>query len=273
MQYIIMNNGKPKADGTLTVKFRYYQDGVLKTVPAATVPKFKTESEIIAHMPKLEAKYDAQKQEKLRRESWMDKYHNFPAIVEKYTDKAKERAPRSYKAKISYLENYVFYFFLTERGLDNMNLWYTHFEEFRKWLKKVKKFSNQRKTLALNTINHCIIELNLFLEFCAKQGDCMTQPSCDLYADAKIHSRKGLDSVFTPDEEDDVYEFLTTKDQKLADAFWLLLRTGTRINEFRGISPNNVRNGLIPQGSLNKLISDSGFSEYKCFIFLIFFYT
>jgi hypothetical protein len=264
MQYKIHNT---RPDGTLTVAFRYWLNGKLKTVPAKSVPRFKTESEVIIYMPLLEAKYDSQKQDKLRRESWHDRYYNFIGLKDQYLEYAKEKSPRNYKAKVGNLENYVFHFFLNEKRIDNLDLWFPHFMEFRQWLKNVKSFRNKEQCLMPNTINHCIVELNIFLEFMAKLGNCKMQPRCEIFNDAAENSKKGLDSVFSDKEANEVYEFLNLKNPAYADAFWLLLKTGTRISEFRGIGPSNVKLGEIPQKSLNKLINDSGLSDYKCFVF------
>lgn len=263
MQYVISNT---RPDGTLTVRFRYWLDGKLKTVPAKSVPRFSSEAQIITYLPILEAKYDHQKMEKEKREAWHDKYYDFVGLKSKYLEYAKEKAPRTWPAKIGYLDNYVFHFFLNEKRESNLNSWYLHFMEFRQWLKNVETFKNKAKRLAPNTINHCILELNMFMGFMAKLGMCNIQPRCEVYAYAKENSKKGLDSVFTETEAEAVFEFLTKKNPVLADAFWLLLKTGMRISEFRGIGPGNVRMGEIPQKNLNALIKNSDLDAYPCYL-------
>lgn len=265
MQYRIRNT---RPNGELVVQFRYWEDGKLKTVPTkAVLKKFKAENEIIQYLPYLEAIYDHQKLEKARRESWHDKYYDFVGLKDQYESYAKEKAPNSYKAKIGYLENYVFHYFLNEKMAVNLDAWYLLFMDFRQWLKNVETFKNKDKRLEPNTINHCIIELNIFLEFMSKLGVCKVQPRCETFLDAKENSRKGIENVFENDEADKAYEFLKLKKEILADGFWLLLKSGMRINEFRGIGPANIKLGLIPQESLHKLIISSGFPEYKSFIF------
>lgn len=254
-------------DGSLQISFRYWENGKNKTVPNKSLPKFKSEAEVINYLPLIEAKHDSLKMRRERREAWFDKFTNFVTLKDEYKVYAKRKAKYTWQSKIGYIQNYIFKFYLEHKREVNLNLWFKHFAEFREWIQTAGTFKNEDKMLAPNTINHIINELNMFLVYVAGRDLCSMQPRCETFAGAKEDSKLGLEFVHEDQEAEDVYNFLSLINPIYSDAFWLMINTGMRISEIRGIGPDNIRFGDIPQESLNKLILDSGLPKYNCFIF------
>lgn len=268
MQYRILGENKKFKDGRLVVKFRYWENGKLKTIPSKLLPAFYSEAEILNKLPALEGKYDREKMRNQKIEDWKNKYFDFVELVKKYESWIIERkARRSYKSKMIYLNNYVLPYFLGIRGQNNMNCWSDFFDDFQKHLKTINCKNHKDKKLKENTINHIINELNCFLGRMHTLGKCVLQPKCETIPDAKEKSIKGIEYVFTDQEAEEFYTFLFNINEVHADAFWLLLKTGMRISEFRGIGPDNLKIGKIPNLDLQRTLASSGLDNYRCFIF------
>lgn len=270
MQYKILGENKKTNDGRLVVKFRYWQDGKLKTVPRSELPTFYSKMDVVEHLAKIEKQYDSIKKIDKQREEWRFDNEKFDRLVKKYKEYLIKKAPRSYSGKMTYLNYYVMPFFIGIKNEKNLNNWFTHFDEYFKWLGTTSSYKNKERKLKPNSINHCVNECNQFLNYMAYLGECKIQPLCKGIRHAKRKSRKNLDSVFTDDESEALYQFLKNKNETYADAFWLLLKTGMRISELRGLNPTNVRKGVIPHDILNKLIERSEMGPYGAYLFFNF---
>lgn len=234
-------------NGNSWYQFTYYDptEKKNKKVPKSLSSHIRTDSQADAFCASKEAEIGAVSlriQMKLR---WQKKYHNFAIYLDQYKDDRMEKAPNSYKNHIYYLNQYVLPFFLNEKDANNVLNWYMFFDEFKTHLKTVKKIKG-RDTLAFNTKNHCIIALNTFLEFVFnKEKFREALPKCKLFPD-HLMNRRTVDDIYMDDEIESVKAHLKANSPTDYDFFVLLLETGMRINEARGLSLDNLLKGEPP---------------------------
>lgn len=277
MQYRI--EGKKK-NGHLKVRFRFWENGKLVTITPKLLQErkigisfpnsFKTEKSVKDFKDRLSSYFDYKTIENKNFEKWTEKYYNFKSLIEIFEDYSKKEAPRSYSSKNSYFKYYVLEYFLQIKGLENLESWKDQFEDFKKWLSKTTQKrvkSNKSKTLSPNSQNHCIQQLNSFLQLMFESGKCTKQPLCRKIKDAQKKSEKNISYIITDDEAEDIYKFLFKINKYKAYAFWFLLKTGMRVSEARGIGPANIAVGKIPHLQLNKLLADNDMSDYSGYIF------
>ena len=162
--HVALSNTNKKGESYFT--FKYRREGKLKTVPRENWSHLnsKNKSDLENYLPVLEARFDHERMIRKRMDSWQDKYHNFQSLLDKYLEHRVEKAPKSWETKESWFKNYVLRFFLNEKHCSNLNSWRVYFIEFKDWLKEQRGIKT-KKPLSYQSMNHCITELNVFLEY------------------------------------------------------------------------------------------------------------
>ncbi len=102
-----------------------------------------TEDEAIECLKLLHAQYETEKIKIERRLSWEKEYYNFNKLLDQYEKAQKKSAPNSWMNSVFYMKHYVLPFFLTQKKLNNIELWEDGFDDFREWLEKKAKLIPQ----------------------------------------------------------------------------------------------------------------------------------
>lgn len=68
-------------------------------------------------------KIDSSLTEAKKRLDWMNRYQKFDKLAVEFETYIKRKAPNSWKTSISYLKNYVLFWFLNEKALNNPEEW------------------------------------------------------------------------------------------------------------------------------------------------------
>lgn len=261
----VRNLGKRK-DGSLKVRFRYWQDGKLKTVPQKKLRKLYNEDEIESERLLLEARYDAKKLEKELRESWRDKYYDFGKLEEEYLRYRKVDAPNSWMQKI-YDFKYVLHYFLNIKKSPNLDDWKRHFKPFKLWLEEECRSVKTKQKLSYGTLNHIIVELNWFLKCMSELHLCDEQPKVKHFPPSKADKFLGGEAIVRDSEFKEIEAILETRDPRMALFYSLLRDTGMRINELWSLTYEDVFSGKVTYIPLAKELERCGL-DYEAFIVL-----
>ncbi len=204
------------------------------------------------------------------RVEWKNKYKDFTKQLEIFEEYQKERAPNSYENDVYYLESYAFHFFLDHKEANNHLAWSAHYDEFRKWLKKVKPLKWNRDTISLNTQNKVIKALNVFLEMVGRQNDEPIR-KCPQYKRSEMVQVSALDIV-EDDEIKKIQDALLEIRKDSHDLFTVLARTGMRENEALGLCMAFISEGHFKGKKLDKLHKQikmyDGLGDYHGYICL-----
>ena len=177
---------------------------------------------------------------------WRSKFYKFPDLVEIYKKDREKTAPNSWKNHVHCLEQYVLPYFLNTLETNNINQWPNHYEQFKEYLEEDATTSKQRRTgkLAYNTMNHCVIALNTFIDTMKRKNQCDKDlPSCPLFPDHKMATRS-FEDIVSDEEIKTVFDvLLKSTDKTPAHFFWTLAHTGLRLNEGIGLSLNDIISG------------------------------
>lgn len=262
--------GKKKKPKTRKDNGKFYYE-FYKTIPLKDLKKiYKTKPEAEADISIYEAKYDSRLAQRQQREAWHDEYYNFKDLIEIYTKNRVKSAPNSWESKINWFKNYVMYFFYSEKHATNLEEWKFHFKAFKDYLSETKG-SRNGKTLTVASRNHCINELNYFLNLMFEEGKCDAQPKLRLFSGVDNHktakdlvSEKEFQAVLHQLQLQELAEGNSTY---YSDCYQLLRVGGFRINELLGIGLNNVRQGKPPREELNQLLKKHNIGEIYSYMF------
>jgi integrase len=228
---------------TVTGRYAFsYYDPVLKRnirLRKYQHPTFQTDQEAELFCKTWDAKNDALKTRIERRMEWSKKYFDFNNLVEIYENAKKEEAPNSWKEHSDFLRYYVFPFFLTKKGENNLNNWEYHFEEFRNSLQMGeilrKGKGGERKKLAYSTMNNIINSLNGFMRVMRRWKYIENDYKCRHFP-SHLRNQGGIEMVIPEDVQKQIHKALLERRPISADIFLVSLKTGMRINEVMGIS-------------------------------------
>ncbi len=254
-----IQQSKKKSDGTIIYAFKYRdKQGKQKSVPRSEWAHIKSTDKkaMEEFLPILEAKYDARKKEIQKRESWHDRYYNFVDLRKEFVNFRKRSTPKNWKTKLSWFDNYVLHYFLNIKKEPSLDAWSHSFGSFRDWLERHAKGVKTKKPLAYQSKNHCITELNKFMEHMAFLRKCDQAPRCPQFESKLVDNEKGAESVISDDEMKELCLYLKKKHGAVyADLCKFLRHTGMRINEALGISLEDVKKGVPPNKPLQGLLA------------------
>lgn len=180
-------------------------------------------------------KIDARLTEAKKRLDWMGRYQKFDEIIEEYENWIAKKAPNSYSTSLSYLKNYVLYWFLSEKALNNPEEWRRHYHDFVEWLTQENRALKLRTSnLSKNTINNIIKSLNALLTFLEEKHLLGPFARCK-ELQVGHDERRGLEALYSESETEIITKKLTDIDPKFSLFFRLLLKTGMRFNEAIGL--------------------------------------
>lgn len=248
---------KIKKDGSSWYQFIYYdqKEKKNKKVPKSESFFVKTDEEADQYCRNKEAEFNSSALRIKLKLEWMDKHHNFKNYLELFEEEHKVNAPNTYKNAIYYLKYYVFPFFLKIKQNNNILTWYYLYDDFKKYLLNVKTDKNPHP-LAYHTRNHCIISLNQFVKFMFKKEKFKEQLfKCDLFPD-HLTAKRTIDDIYLDHEVELIKNHLKDSsnsiNNKYYEFFTLLIDTGMRINEARGLSIEDILKGMPPDDNIQR---------------------
>jgi len=205
-----------------------------------------TEEEARDCLKLLEAQYEAEKVRILRRLDWEKDYYNFNGILEEYEKNQKKKAPNSWQNNVFYIKHYVLPYFLTEKKLNNIELWSDYYDGFIDWLKTAKLIRGNR-IISVSSANHAIKSLNTFLKHMFKQKLLHRYSPCESFPSHLTGSRT-IDDVVYPAEMESVYNTLKANGHpQEATFFRYLFFAGMRLSEGLAISLADLYQGQLPE--------------------------
>lgn len=242
---------------------QYYEDGKRKRLPVKDGYKYFSEQECQKEIKKIERDYGLQKILAKERLQWETKYHEKRELIDAFEryQSDKGRAPNTYKSSVTYLQYYIYPFFMGKKsqGFSNeprLALWSRHFEDFKIWLntkaKTIKKSGKDNKPISLSTQNHIIRTLNVFMDFCSKRGELKQEHYYKLKAHEKsLLGERGANDLIDKEEFKKVYKRLLKKSKQEKDVkslkyrdaayfYALLYWSGMRFNEAFGLSIDDI---------------------------------
>ena len=258
-------------NGTVTYRFTYLdKDGRRRRLPQSKVPPLRSKEEAEAWAKSQAALRDSKAAYIEKKLAWREQYYEWGKLLKRYGEWQKGRAPNSYKSSLSYLERWVFPYFLAVRKAGNVNDWHLAFQDFRDWLAGAEPMerSKKKKPLAVSTQNNVIGALNTFLQ-CLKAYNLIDAESakvCDTYPE-HMRERRSLDDIITEEEKERLLPILAEEYQPAADFFEVLYETGMRFSEARGLHLGSLFKGEVEEGPLRRELTRLGIS-YVGYIYL-----
>lgn len=215
------------------------------------------------------AKIDARMTEAAQRIAWQKKYSDFDLLSDEYSSWIKDSLKRkTVESYLSNVKNYVFYFFIEQENLNNIETWPQNFKGFRNFLNEAAALKISKK-LSTNSKNNCVKALNSFLKFMEEEHSKGPFPRCKEFKTGK-EDRRGLDDLYSDQETKKLINgaksaVLAGADGDLYSLFLkLLAQSGMRANECLGMHVGSFTFGEIPDAkrALFKRISEAGYSIY-----------
>ncbi len=246
-------------DGKVSYYFKYRDEqGKPKRVPVKEVPRFQSRQLAEEYLPIVESKYDARKKAREDRESWHDLYYDFENLIELFAKWRAKQSPNSYEDKINRFRNYVLHYFLNLKHAPNLEEWKHHFLDFKEWLEDEAVGVKSGKPLSYSSKNHCINELNCFLELMSLKNKCEIQPRLKAFPD-DLKGSRGVEDLVSNAE----YEAITSRlregcGEEYSDGYHVLRHTGMRFNEFKGLTLEDIKKGEITDESYRKIFQGYG---------------
>lgn len=240
--------------GKIIYGFTYVDsDGKRRRLSNKKHPEF-TDKKMAIEWAKTQAAVVETKKHRIKqRQEWKTKYYDLNDLITQFETFQKQDAPNTYKNNVSYLENYVFYYFVELKSLNNVNLWPNEYESFRVWLLDgVEKLTRSKGALSYSSINNIIHSLNKFVEFLHRcnKADRHLLTKCTPYSDS-LRGEKTLNDIVSPEEFEKVLNKLQEIDEDVAELYVFLYRTGLRFNEGVGLPMSFLFQGTsIPTESL-----------------------
>jgi len=209
-----------------------------------------TEDEAEECLKLLEAQYETEKIKIERRLTWEKEYYNFAKLLDQYEKVQKKSAPNSWQNSVFYMKHYVLPFFLTQKKLNNIELWEDNFDEFRDWLERKARKIRSGDLISYSSKNHAIKSLNTFLTHLYQKKLIHRVTKCDSFG-AHLINKRTLDDVVYPHEMEAVYQKLIDQGHKQeAIYFRFLFFSGMRLSEGLAISIADIFQGELPGNQL-----------------------
>lgn len=245
---------RTKRDGEV-----FYKE-VNKSVPQNELPKFDNLEQAKEYLPFLEQKFDSRKRLMKERKQWYKRYWNFEALVNIYLTERRKTVKNSMSSKENWFVHYTLEYFLNIRQCANLEKWKYEFNNFKNWLQNDARTMKGNKPLSYASQNHCIVELNAFLEIMAVQNKCEYQPKLKLHPERLLNNMRGQEDLVTPEEFNLAYDYLRQVPNKpvLSKIYYLLRVTGMRLNEILGIGLMDVKSGPPDNAPLIGLLEQCG---------------
>lgn len=258
--------------GQVYFSFSYLdKDGKRRRLKKSEHPHFATLEEAQSWARGQQAIYASKKNYIAQKLAWKTQYYNFNELIDLYTGWSKGEAPNSWQAAISYLNNWVFPFFLNEKKSGNVNNWHLHYQEFRDWLTKpdLNLKGGKKTNLALSTANSIIKTLNTFTTCLAKYNKMdreVARIKCEAFEAHKL-ARRSLKDIIPPDEMKAIHARMHTIHPPAADFFLVLWHTGMRFNELFSLPITALYKGQMTNKSFHDELSKCGI-DYVGYIYL-----
>ena len=249
-------------DGSHYFSFIYFDESQGKDVrvPRAEIQRrfgrdINNEEDAKIVMKLLDAQYENLADKIAKRMEWEKKYYNFARLLETYTKKQMKAAPNSYKNSIHYLKHYVLHYFLNLKACNNLELWYSLYDNFRDWLEDEAKLVKQpNQKISYGTKNHCIKSLNTFMRHLYKNRMISNLLICQKFPTYKLGERT-IEDVIKHEEMESVYRNLKKlKHIEEAIFFRMLYFTGMRFNEGLGISIADLFTGHVQDEAFHRTL-------------------
>lgn len=154
----------------------------------------------------------------------------------------KHDSPNSWESNQTYMEKYVFPFFLGIKRLSNYNLWYKDFHNFQLYLENEATSEKTGKLLSYSSKNHCIRCLNSFLKHMVRLNkiEPWHATKCTSFPHSKVvkEGGRGWKDVIKRDGQ---FEEILSRLEYSRDYFRILFFTGMRFNELNSLPFSAVR--------------------------------
>lgn len=250
--------------GNIYYSFSYLdENGKRVRLPKSKHPQF-TDEKSAREWAKGQAAFREHRKDKIEKKlAWKKVFYEFDELLEKYISHYQKLAPNFWKNGRTFLEQYVFDFFLNIKKVNNINDWHYLFPEFRDWLEdEARLTSRKNKPLSYSTKNHCINTLNGFISFLDERHliDHESAIKCKGFADA-LTATKTFDSVISKAEFLLVYSKLKSISSGTAELFSLLYHTGLRINEALSLPMSFIYGGQL-NGALHDELEKQKITYY-----------
>lgn len=211
-----------------------------------------TEKEADECLKLLEAEFELKKFKIQQRLEWEKKYYNFANLLDEYVKAQKKSAPNSWKNNEFYCKHYVLYYFLQLKKLNNIELWYSSFEDFKDWLDKDARTLKSNRRMAYSSKNHAIRALNTFMQHLYRKGVVSTERKCPKFGEHLLNQRT-IDDIVHPDEMERIVKRLKTNGYKTEALYYRFLYfSGMRFNEGLAISLGDLYQGEIESELMKK---------------------
>lgn len=229
--------------GVTSYYLRYYEGKSHKNVPRHLYPKFKSHAEAIAYIDSKNANGELLNHSRgVKALEWKNKFFNFNELLISYKNWQKKEAPNSYQSNVTYLTNYVYPYFLSERELSDVNSWHKHFKEYTDWLEQVTAPKTGKK-LTYSTMNACIRTLNGFIKFLVqynKIGALEGSIKCHGFKQSLVRQNvRTYKDVITESEFENLKKSLGLS----KEFFIVLYNTGMRFNELYSLPVSAIHKG------------------------------
>lgn len=209
-----------------------------------------TETEAKECLKLLEAQYESEKVRIERRLSWEKEFYNFNGIMEMYEKSQKKKAPNSWQNSVFYMKHYVLPFFLSQKKLNNMELWPDYYEDFRDWLESKAVLLRSKEVISYSSKNHAIKSLNTFTNLCYQKKLIKAVFKCEAFGD-HLTNKRSIDDVIFPEEMESIYLALKDNGHRVESVlFRYLYFSGMRFSEGIAISLADLFQGELPDSQL-----------------------
>lgn len=236
-------NGKDRKTGEeyTYYQFRSYNPNTQRyeVVPVDSLPEYirhcRSEEEAEKYCQLRSSEENAIKARIIKRKEWEGRFQDYKKLLEDFGTYHKNNAPNTWKNDVYHLEAHVFPFFLGNKISSNVQEWPIHFMDFKQWLREQKPLIYNRASYAINTQNQIIKALNLFISYY-----CKCNPTAQIIQKCEVYSKdmcvkSTADDVLSEDEIIKVWEELKSIRPVSANLFYVLAKTGMRVNEAIGL--------------------------------------
>lgn len=218
----------------------------------------KRDAQKIKH--ELEEDIDTERKRRDRRKSWQKLYHDQKKCLALYEKNmvANKFSERSRASRLSYLNYYVFHFFLNIKKCDRISDWPIYYDEFRLWLEyEARTYREPKHLLTYQTKDHCITALNCLMKFLRQKDMVSTAAICSMFG-SRFYNSLGVDHLVSVLEFNSVFEHLQASDVVVATLYRFIYFTGCRFNEAVGLSLKNLFEGKIPSEIIEESLAEYG---------------
>lgn len=176
---------------------------------------------------------------------FLQKFNNQEVLFDEYTKHRQKVAKRSWKEDVSRMNNYVFPFFIGQMNLNHPSQWFEYWKEFQASLGKPMRKNTKGKTLTVNSKDNIIRCANSFISFVEleENGSPIKRLPEFKYEEK---GRRGVESVYTDTEIENIYKALEKKDIRYAILWNVISNTGMRVGETISLLTKDVVLGAVP---------------------------